>query len=106
MARFIIIKHKKPVPRWINELIGFNPIFHQSFDDSEIDEMLSIARRIVDEFEYVRRNSMQLLKNTHIINNIPNGIVITSINDNKYLTIKIIDTYDEINYEEELLINQ
>ena len=106
MARFIIIKHKKPVPRWVNELIGFNPIFYQSFDDSEIEEKLSIARRIIEEFEYVRRNSMQLLITSHVIKNIPRGIVVISMKENKYLTIKIIDTYDEIKYEEELIINQ
>ena len=106
MARFVIIKHKKPVPRWVNELIGFNPIFHQSFDDSEIEDMLSIARRIVDEFEYVRRNSMQLIKNSHKIKHLPTGILISSINDKKYLAISVIDTSEEVKYDYEELINK
>ena len=54
-------------------------------NDSEIEEKLSIARRIIEEFEYVRRNSMQLLKTSHVIKNIPRGIVVSSMKENKYL---------------------
>lgn len=108
MAKFKITKYKKPVPRWVNELIGFNPIFYKTFEDSKASVMLDIARIIVYDFQYVRRNSLEPFKNHYIIEDTPNSIVISSRNYNKYLEIRIeLDSQEEIEslYEQEFYEN-
>lgn len=104
MAKFKITKYKKPVPRWVNELIGFNPIFHKTFEDSKASAMLDTARIIVNDFQYVSRNSLQSLKNHHIIEDTSGSIVISSLNYNKQLAISIeLDNQEEFEslYEQE-----
>lgn len=91
MVRIVIEKHIKRQPVWLLSVLATFPYDRKaSYPNEDKGQMLSVILDHLVNFRYKRRNSWECLGLTHHILCSDNLIIVSSVNDVRYLTIHII----------------
>jgi len=91
MVRFEIEKHCKKMPLWALSVLATFPYDrNKSYPYGELYYYMDVVFHYLDDFRYMRRNSMQRLGNTHSLICKEQSITIETPNGNPVMTIRLV----------------